>query len=80
MLRLFVKTLTADDKYSCSNMQHLRQQFQTPLSQKLKTFSWFFIAFLEFAWNLEYFQKKDDYPSLIISKIINAERCDYLNV
>ena len=58
ILRLFVNALTADDKYSGSNMQNLRQQFQTPLSQKQKTFSWFFIAFLKGAWNLEHFQTK----------------------
>ena len=45
-----------------------------PLSQKQKTLSGFFIAFLKFAWNLELFQKEDDYPSLIISEIIDAER------
>ena len=61
-------------------MKNLRQQFQTPLSRKQKTFSEFFIAFLEFAWNLEHFQKKDEYPSLIISEIIDAERRGYLNV
>ena len=49
------------------------QQFQTPLSQKQKTFSGFFIAFLKFAWNLEHFQEKDEYPSLIISEIIDAK-------
>ena len=80
MLRLFVHALTADDKDSGSNMQNLRQQFQTPLSQKQKTFSWFFIAFLKWAWNLEHFQKKDEYPSLIISEVIYAERRGYLNV
>ena len=36
MLRLFVNALTADDKFSDSNMQNLRQQFQTPLSKKQK--------------------------------------------
>ena len=61
-------------------MQNLLQQFQTPLSHKQKTFSPFFIAFLECAWNLEHFQKKDDHPSLIISEIIDAERRGYLNV
>ena len=80
MLRLFVKALTADDKYSGSNMQNLRQQFQTPLSQKQKTFSEFFIAFLKCAWNLQHFQKKDEYPSLIISELIDAKRRGYLNV
>ena len=61
-------------------MQNLRQQFQPPLSQKQKTFSIFFIAFLKCALNLEHFQKKDEYPSLIISEIIDAKRRGYLNV
>ena len=61
-------------------MQELRQHFQTLLSQKQKIFSGFFIAFLKYAWNLEHFQKKDEYPSLIISEIIDAKRRGYLNV
>ena len=61
-------------------MQSLPQQFQTPLSQKQKTFSGFFIAFLEGAWNLENFPKKDVYPSLIISRINDAEKRGYLNL
>ena len=61
-------------------MQNFPEQFQTLLSQQQKTFSGFFIAFLKYAWNLEHFQKKDEYPSLIISEIIDAERRGYLNV
>ena len=61
-------------------MQNFAEQFQTPLSQKQKTFSWFFIAFLKYAWNLEHLQKKDEYPRVIISEIIDAERRGYLNV
>ena len=61
-------------------MQGLPQEFQTPLSQKQKTFSGFFIAFLKCAWNLEHFQKKDEYPTLIISEIIYAEKRGYINV
>ena len=61
-------------------MQNLPQQFQTPLSHKQKIFSEFFIALLKCAWNLEHFRKKDEYPSLIISEIIDAERRGYLNV
>ena len=80
ILRLFLNALTADDKYSGSNIQNLLQQFQTPLSQIQKTFSRFFIKFLKCAWNLEHFQKKDEYPNLIISKSIDAERRGYLNV
>ena len=61
-------------------MQNLPQQFQTPASQKQKNFSGFFIEFLKCAWNLEHFQKKDEFSSLIISEIIDAERRGYLNV
>ena len=76
----FVNALVADDKYSGSNMKNLRQQFQTQLSHKKKIFSGFFIAFAKCAWNLEHFKKKVEYPSLIISEIIDAERRGYLNV
>ena len=78
ILRLFVNGLTADDQYSGSNLQNLQQQVQTPLSQKQKTLSWFFIAFLKCAWNLEHFKKKMDIK--IISEIIDAEKRGYLNV
>ena len=61
-------------------MQNLPQISQTPASQKEKIFSGFFIVFLKCAWNLEHFQKKDEYSSLIISEIIDAERRGYLNV
>ena len=61
-------------------MQNLTQQFQTTLSPKQKNFSEFFIALLKCAWKLEHFQKKDEYPRLIISEIIEAERRGYLNV
>ena len=74
IFRLVVNALTADGKYSGSNMQNLPQPFQTSLSQKQKTFALFFIEFLKFAWNFELFQKKDEYPSLIINEIIDAER------
>ena len=79
-LRPFVNALAADGKYSGSNMKHLRQQFQTSLYQKQKIFSGFFISFLKCALNLEHFQKKDEYPNLIISEIIDAEIRGYLNV
>ena len=61
-------------------MQNFPEQFQTLLSQKQKTSSGFFIEFLKYTWNLEHFQKKDEYSSLIISEIIDAERRGYLNV
>ena len=61
-------------------MQNLQQQLQTALSQKKKIVSGFFIPFLECTWNLEHFQKKDEYPSLIISEIIDSKSRGYLNV
>ena len=61
-------------------MENLPQQFQTSLSQKEKIFSEFFIALPKCAWKLEHFPKKDEYPGLIISEIIEAERRGYLNV
>ena len=80
ILRLFANTLTADDKYSCRNMQNFVQELQTLLSQKRKTFSWFYIPFLQCAWNLQYFLKKDECPSLIITEIIVSERGCYWNL
>ena len=80
ILRLFFNALTADDKSADSNIQNFPQQFQTPVSQKQKTFSSFFIEFLICARNLEHSRKKDEYPRVIISAIIDAERRGYLNV
>ena len=61
-------------------MQNFPQQLQTPISQKQKTFSGFFISFLECASNLERFEKKDEHLSLIITEIIDSEKVGYLNV
>ena len=62
-------------------MQNFPQQLQTPISQKQKIFSGFFIvAYLECASNLEHFEKKDEHPSLVISENIDSERVGYLNV
>ena len=72
--------MTTDDKYSRRNMLNFTQQFEPPLSQKQKTFSKSFLAFLKCALNLEHFEKKDQYPSLVISKIIDSERGGNLNV
>ena len=80
IFRLFVNTLAPDDKFSRRNMQIFWQQLQTPLSQKGKTFSGFFIAFLKYAWNLEHFEEKEEYPTLIITEIIASETDVYLSV
>ena len=72
-------SLTANNKYSRCNL-HTLTQIQTPLSLKQKTFSRFFIADVKSALNLEIFEYKVEYLSLIISEIIYSERADYLNV
>ena len=77
---MFVNTLTTDDKYSRRNMLNFTQQFGVPLCQKQKTFSHIFLAFLKCALNLEHFVKKDEYRSLVISKIIDSARGGYLIV
>ena len=48
IFRLFVNTLTPDDKYSRSYMQIFWQQLQRPLSRKGMALFLFFIAF----WNV----------------------------
>ena len=77
---LFVNTLTPDDRYSRRDMQIFWQQLQTPLSQKWKTFCPFVIVFLKCSWNLEHSEKKEWYPTRIITEIIGSERDNYLSV
>ena len=80
IFRLFVNTLTPDDKYSRRYMQIFWQQLQTPLCQKWKSFCRLVVAFLKCSLNLEHSEKKEEYPSLIITKIIGSERYVYLSV
>ena len=61
-------------------MQNFPQQLQTPISVKKKIFSGLFIAYLECATNLEFFEKKDEHPSPVISEIIDSETVGYLNL
>ena len=72
--------MTTDDKYSGRNMLNFTQQLEAPLSQKQKTFSAFFIAFLKCAFNLEHLENEDEYSSRVISRIIDFERSGYSNV
>ena len=61
-------------------MQNFSEQLQTQICQKQKIFSGFFIAYPEYASNLEHFEKRDEHLSLVISEIIDSERVGYLNV
>ena len=75
-LRLLVKTLTDDEKYSLLYRENLAQPIQLLLSQKGKTLSQFFSAFLKSTLNFEHFQKKDDPLSRCISQITVSEKGD----
>ena len=72
--------MTSDDKYSRRNMLNFTKQAEALLPSKQRTFSGFFIAFLKCALNLEHLETGDEYPSLVISRIIDSERDGYLNV
>ena len=74
ILRLFVNTLTDDDKYSLLYRDNLEQPIQILLSQKQKTFFQFFYAFLKSPLNFEHFQKKDDPHSRCVSQITVSEK------
>ena len=58
--RLFVNTLTTDDKHYLLNRDILAQRIQMQLSQKQKTFSEFFFAFLKSILNFKHLPKNDD--------------------
>ena len=72
--RLLVKTLTDDEKYSLLYRENLTQPMEILLSQKRKTFSQFFSAFLKYTLNFSHFQKKDDPHSRCISQITVSEK------
>ena len=80
ILSLFVNTLTDDDKYSLLYRDNLMQPIQILLSQKQKTFSQFFSAFLKSTLNFEHSRKKDDPHSRCISQITVSEKRDSINV
>ena len=60
ILRLFVNTLTVDEKHYLLTRDNLTQTIQIQLSQKQKTFFEFFFAFLKSILNFKHLPKKDD--------------------
>ena len=63
ILRLFVNTITADDKYPLFNRDNLRQPIQVQFPQQQKNFSQYFSAVSKSRLNFEHFKKKDDLQS-----------------
>ena len=76
ILRLFVNTLTDDDKYSLLYRENLTQQIQILLSQKPKTFSQLYSKILKPTLNFEHFQKNHDPHSRCSSQITVSEKGD----
>ena len=73
ILELLVNTLATDEKYPVLNRDNLTIPIQMQLSQKQKTFSQFFAAFLKSTLNFEHFEKKDDPQRFCISEITDSE-------
>ena len=60
VLKLFVNTLTARDKYSLRNRDNLMEPIQMQLSEKEKTLSQLFFAVLKSTLKFKHFPKKED--------------------
>ena len=66
--------MTVDDKHYLLNRDTLTQPVQMQLSQKQKSFSEFFFAFLKSILNFSDFPKKGDSHSWRISEIRGSEK------
>ena len=58
ILRLFVNTATADDKYPVLSRDKLKEPIQMHLSEKQKKISQMFCAFFQSKSNFEHFERK----------------------
>ena len=70
----FLKTLTADDKYSLISRDNWMQTIQKHLSQKESIFFLFFFCIFRICIKFRIFWKKDDPHSLCISEITDHEK------
>ena len=75
-LRLLVKTLADEEKYSLLYRENLTQPIEILLSQKRNAFSGFFAAFLKSTLNFGHFQQKYDPHTRCISQIIVCQKGD----
>ena len=72
-LGLLVNTLATDEKYPLLNRDNLTIPIQMKISQKQKTFSEFFLAFLRSRINLKHFETEDDLHRFCIFEITDSE-------
>ena len=76
ILRLFITTLTADEKYSLLNRDSITQPIQMQLSQKQKEFSGFSLQRLKSSLNFEHFRKQHEPHSWCISDVTDSKKHD----
>ena len=74
ILRLFVNTLTDDDKYCLLYRDYLTQPIEILLSQKQQTFSEFFSPFLKSILNFEHFQEKMTLIANVFPKLSSPKK------
>ena len=67
--RVFLNTLTANDKYSLNSKDKWMQNIQMLLSRKQNLFSEFFSPFSESALNFKHFQKKMTLTASVFPKL-----------
>ena len=65
--------MAGDEKYPVLNRVNLRIPIKIQLSEKRKTFSQFYAAFLKSRLNFEDFEKKYDSRSFCVSEISEPE-------
>ena len=70
---MLVNTLTADENFRVLNGDNLTIPIRMQLSQKQKTFSQFFAAFLKCRLNIELFEKKYYPQSFCVFEIAYSE-------
>ena len=73
ILGLLFNTLAADEMYPVLNRDNLTIPIQMQLSQKQKTFSNFFAAFMKMRLNFEHFEGKDGPHSFCVSQSTVSE-------
>ena len=74
ILRLFVNPLTDNDKYSLLYRDNLMQPIQVLLSQKQKTFSQLFWAFLKPTLNFAHFQTNTTFIADVFPKLPSRKK------
>ena len=80
ILGVFLNTLTANGKYPVKDWENLQFSIQMQLSEKWKTFSQFFLLFLESTSNFKHFETNmmviaNEFPKLQTMKNFVRQHC-----